>query len=59
MASPGNQHCASCIGTLSFPIAMRPKSCIYHSNSDGLIGRYSGDSLLMYFICLSISLVTS
>jgi len=21
MASPGNQHCASCIGTLSFPIA--------------------------------------
>jgi len=20
MASPGNQHCASCIGTLSFPI---------------------------------------
>jgi len=22
MASPGNQHCASCIGTLSFPIAV-------------------------------------
>ena len=21
MASPGNQHCASCIGTLSFPTA--------------------------------------
>ena len=21
MASPGNQHCANCIGTLSFPIA--------------------------------------
>ena len=20
MASPGNQHCASCIGTLSFPV---------------------------------------
>ena len=20
MASPGNQHCANCIGTLSFPI---------------------------------------
>ena len=20
MASPGNRHCASCIGTLSFPI---------------------------------------
>ena len=20
MANPGNQHCASCIGTLSFPI---------------------------------------
>ena len=25
MASPGNQHCASCIGTLSFPIGL-----IYH-----------------------------
>ena len=23
MASPGNQHCASCTGTLSFPIAVR------------------------------------
>ena len=22
MASPGNQHCASCIGTLSFPVAL-------------------------------------
>jgi len=22
MASPGNQHCASCIGTLSFPTMM-------------------------------------
>jgi len=22
MASPGNQHCASCIGTLSFPVGM-------------------------------------
>jgi len=21
MASPGNQHCANCIGALSFPIA--------------------------------------
>ena len=20
MASPGNQHCANCVGTLSFPI---------------------------------------
>ena len=24
MASPGNQHCANCIGTLSFPI-VNPK----------------------------------
>ena len=24
MASPGNQHCANCIGTLSFPINQRP-----------------------------------
>jgi len=23
MASPGNQHCVNCIGTLSFPIARR------------------------------------
>ena len=23
MASPGNQHCANCIGTLSFPIGCR------------------------------------
>ena len=23
MANPGNQHCASCIGTLSFPILAR------------------------------------
>jgi len=25
MASQGNQHCANCIGTLSFPIAERPR----------------------------------
>jgi len=24
MASPGNRHCANCIGTLSFPIRLRP-----------------------------------
>ena len=23
MASPGNRHCVSCIGTLSFPIGLR------------------------------------
>jgi len=23
MASPGNQHCASCIGTLAFPLLLR------------------------------------
>ena len=23
MASPGNQHCANCIGTLSFPVRRR------------------------------------
>ena len=27
MASPGNQHCASCIGTLSFPMRVRPTDC--------------------------------
>ena len=25
MANPGNRHCASCIGTLSFPIATPPE----------------------------------
>ena len=25
MASPGNQHCANCIGTLSFPIRSHPQ----------------------------------
>jgi len=25
MASPGNQHCANCIGTLSFPILRQPE----------------------------------
>jgi len=25
MVSPGNQHCANCIGTLSFPIRRSPK----------------------------------
>ena len=25
MASPGNQHCASCIGTLSFPMHFSTK----------------------------------
>jgi len=27
MVSPGNQHCASCIGTLSFPIVMSVSVC--------------------------------
>ena len=27
MASPGNRHCANCIGTLSFPTAARLPSC--------------------------------
>jgi len=27
MASPGNQHCASCIGTLSFPIDVARTVC--------------------------------
>ena len=27
MASPGNQHCANCIGTLSFPTSILRLSC--------------------------------
>ena len=28
MTSPGNQHCANCIGTLSFPIFVCPPTCL-------------------------------
>ena len=35
MASPGNQHCASCIGTLSFPIG---KLCIRGGGSGLAVG---------------------
>jgi len=51
MASPGNQHCANCIGTLSFPIevfvssmtflnlqlqnVLHPKNSIYEYNWSG------------------------
>ena len=31
MASPGNQHCANCIGTLSFPILCLLKTADLHS----------------------------
>ena len=37
MASPGNQHCANCIGTLSFPITTRLRSAVsrhWGSNHD-------------------------
>jgi len=30
MASPGNQHCANCIGTLSFPISNAPVHDVVH-----------------------------
>jgi len=30
MASPGNQHCANCIGTLSFPISNAPVLDVVH-----------------------------
>jgi len=28
MASPGNKHCANCIGTLSFPVVFSPPGCV-------------------------------
>ena len=35
MASPGNRHCANCIGALSFPIARNTNAGILsHSESD-------------------------
>ena len=32
MASPGYRHCASCIGTLSFPVLTTPASTSLHNN---------------------------
>ena len=32
MASPGNQHCASCIGTLSFPLVSQSLKGRCYSN---------------------------
>jgi len=40
MASPGNQHCANCIGTLSFPISI---SCVLNADS-----RRQVDELISY-----------
>ena len=43
MASQGNQHCANCIGTLSFPIVLltdlgqTPKTVVPRSREDILI----------------------
>jgi len=37
MASPGNQHCANCIGTLSFPIGVQVRNKvveIYNSEAE-------------------------
>ena len=37
MASPGNQHCANCIGTLSFPtVGSLPNECIGLSAAIGI-----------------------
>jgi len=33
MASPGNQHCASCIGTLSFPVLFEVLSLMHFTQS--------------------------
>ena len=42
MESPGNRHCANCIGALSFPITLSPNAILLHlgecktsKNSDG------------------------
>ena len=35
MASPGNQHCASCIGTLSFPAITRSRQVLKKTVVDG------------------------
>ena len=29
MASPGNRHCANCVGALSFPTAFPPHVCLF------------------------------
>jgi len=43
MASPGNQHCASCIGALSFPIV---GAAVHYNNNydkETFSGRYKGN----------------
>ena len=39
MASPGNQHCAGCIGTLSFPI-VTTKVQVFIESSDVPVKRF-------------------
>ena len=34
MAGPGNQHCAICIGTLSFPATNRHRSLAMNNSGD-------------------------
>ena len=41
MASPGNQHCASCIGTLSFPISCHGEQKLVFLTSDGAFSSFS------------------
>ena len=40
MASPGNQHCANCIGTLSFTIGCRSIVTVYEYARVGLRRRF-------------------
>ena len=44
MVSPGNRHCANCIGTLSFPMA-----CATHAEIGAWDGTVSGTPRLWSF----------
>ena len=46
MASPGSQHCANCIGTLSFSI--RPHRCRHLPNKAGYIDRTPDIPYVLY-----------
>ena len=52
MASPGNQHCARCIGTLSFPMTAWP---LVASINQSVI-EWSSCGLLLHMTCSAVSL---
>jgi len=50
MGSPGNQHCANCIGTLSFPT----RSCSLTNTVMQHFDKFDNDIANNYTLCLSL-----